>query len=455
VTRPFSPHRVTAGSRVTPRALWRTAVSVVRQSFVANAGYLMAVNITAPVLGFVFWQLVARLYRPAEVGTASAIWGAVMLVAGLAGLGIDNSILRFLPASEAPHRLLRTAFTLGIGAAFVLGAAYLAGLPLWSPSLLFLRQHPLVVLAFLVVAAMETARKVAKTTCVARRRSDYAFLHVTALNVGRLVFAAALAGLGTRGLVLSMAGANALALGIALFWFLRWVEPGFRLRPGWSWSDLGVMMPYAFANHIATLLAQASQTVMPIMTLEVLGPEASGHAYIAWQLGGALLSPILALSGSALVEASNAPEELPTYLAKATTMGAVLTLGPSLALALAAPWVLGLFGASYAAAATNLIRWMALATPFVVVAQLTDTYLRVKRSVVALAGLNILTAVTTLGGAALLMPLVGIEAWGIGWCVGNVIVAVVGIAVGRRIGLGPEIVRVTRRARALIERQGI
>jgi hypothetical protein len=27
--------------------------------------------------------------------------------------------------------------------------------------------------------------------------------------------------------------------------------------------------------------------------------------------------------------------------------------------------------------------------------------------------------------------------------------------VGRRIGLGPEIVRVTRRARALIERQGI
>ena len=116
-------------------SLWARALALLGQPLFANAGYLTGVNLVAGLAGFLFWSLAARLYQPQEVGVASAIISAVVLLAGVASLGVGAGLIRFLPEARRPRRLLNSAFTLTTLAALLVAGVYLAGLPLWSPSL--------------------------------------------------------------------------------------------------------------------------------------------------------------------------------------------------------------------------------------------------------------------------------------------------------------------------------
>jgi hypothetical protein len=114
------------------------AVELTREPLLANAGYLTGISLVGSVVGFVFWGLAARLYQPEDVGVASAVLSAVALVSGVAGLGMGTGLVRFLPKVRSPRRLLNTALTCSIGTAFLTSGVFLAGLSVWSPSLVAL-----------------------------------------------------------------------------------------------------------------------------------------------------------------------------------------------------------------------------------------------------------------------------------------------------------------------------
>ena len=407
------------------------AVALMRQPLVANAGYLLGVNLVASLVGFVFWGLAARLYRPESVGVASAVLSAVALVAGMADLGVGASLVRFLPESRFPNRLLNTAFTFNAVMSVLIGGVFLAGLALWSPSLVVLQRNALYAVGFLVCATASTLGAVVRMAFVARRQAVYALAHVCVVNVGRLLLMAVLAGWGASGLVGSVAVAVVVAVALSLLGFLPKVEPGYWPRPGFSWSDLsgelGGIVSYSAGSYVAVLLAQTSQMVLPLIVLEVLGSASSGYAYIAWMLGSLLTSPGIAVASSAFAEGSNSPRQLAPILVRASALGLLPTLPAALALGVAAPWVLLLFGPSYAQEASGLLRWLAAAAPVVVLAGLYFTRLRVQKRVGRLVLLSGVVAVATLGLAIVWMPRFGVTANGMGWLVGNGLVAVIAV----------------------------
>ena len=114
---------------------------------------------------------------------------------------------------------------------------------------------------------------------------------------------------------------------------------------------------------------------------------------------------------------------LSAVLSRAAVAGLALTAAGALVVALGAPWLLRLFGAEYAREASALLRWLALAAPFAVLAQLYFTRLRVQKRVGRLVLLSGVIAACTLGLAAALMPHYGIAASAIGWLLGNSLVA--------------------------------
>jgi len=65
-----------------------------------NSFFLMATGGLGGVLGFVFWIVAARFYTPSEVGIASALIAAMMLLGTFSRLGFDIGIIRFLSAEE-------------------------------------------------------------------------------------------------------------------------------------------------------------------------------------------------------------------------------------------------------------------------------------------------------------------------------------------------------------------
>ncbi|HEY76496.1 MAG TPA: glycosyltransferase [Thermoflexia bacterium] len=396
---------------------------ILGQPLFANAGYLMGVSLVGSLVGFLFWGLAARLYRPEEVGAASAVLSAVALVSGIAGLGMGMGLVRFLPEARSPGRLLNTAFTFNVVTALVVAGVYLAGLRFWSPSLMVLTRNGLYTVGFLAYAVAATLGTVVRMAFVARRLAGYTLAHTCVVNGGRLVLVVLLAGMGAAGLVGSVALSVLLAVGLSLVFFLPRVEPGYRPRPDLVWTDLAAIIPYSVGNYVAGLLAQTSQMVLPLMILEMLGPASSGHAYVAWMLGGLLASPGVALAGSAFAEGSNAPWQLRSILVRAAGAGLALTVPAALLVGAAAPWALLLFGPSYAQEGAGLLRWLAAAAPLVVLSQIYFTYLRVRKWVGRLILLSGVLAAATLGVSAALLGRFGIAVSGAGWFVGNGLVA--------------------------------
>jgi O-antigen/teichoic acid export membrane protein len=401
-----------------------------RQPLFANAGYLWGVTLIGSLAGFLFWGIAARLYRPEEVGTASAVLSAVALLSGIAGLGVGTGLIRFLPEARQPRRLLNTAFTFNTAAGLLVAGVYLVGLPVWSPSLAILRGRALYAAGFVAYAVAATLGGVVQMVFVARRQAGYALAQTGVVNGGRLLLVALLAGMGAAGLVGSVAAAFVLAILLSLLVFLPRVEGGYLPRPDLAWRDLAAILPYSVGNYVSGLLAQTSQLILPLLILEMLGPASSGYAYIAWMLGSLLASPGVALASSAFAEGSNAPGSLSAILSRATVLGLALTVAGAAVVALGAPWLLLLFGSGYAREGAALLRWLAAAAPLAALASLEFTRLRVEKRIGRLLLLSAAVAVATLGLAAALMPRYGIAASATGWLLGNGLVAA--LAAGRR-----------------------
>jgi O-antigen/teichoic acid export membrane protein len=410
-----------------PSLAWLAGLA--RQPLFANAGYLWAVTLVGALAGFLFWGLAARLYTPVEVGLASATISAVTLLAGIAGLGVGTGLIRYLPEAGQPRRLLNTAFTFNALAALLVAGVYLAGIDLWSPSLAVLRESGIHVAGFLAFTVAATLVAMLQLVFVARRQAGYALAQTGIANGGRLLLVILLAGVGAAGLVGSVAVAFVVAVAISLVLFLPRVERGYRLRPDFLWRDLAAILPYSAGNYLGQFLAQTPSLLLPLLILELLGPAASGYAYIAWMLGAVLTGLGVALANSAFAEGSNAPASLSAVLSRATAAGLGLTVAGALVVALGAPWILRLFGVQYAAEATVLLRWLAVAAPLVVMTSLHFTRLRVEKRIGQLVLLSGLVAVLTLGLAAALLPRYGISASAVGWLLGNGLVNA--LAVGR------------------------
>jgi O-antigen/teichoic acid export membrane protein len=396
---------------------------IVRQPLFANAGYLWGVTVVGGLVGFLCWGIAARLYTPEQLGIASAVVSVVGLLSRIAGMGVGEGLVRFLPEARRPRRLLNTALTFTGLAALLVGGVYLAGIGLWSPSLEGLRANALYVAAFLAFNLAVTLFGILQMTFVARRRAGYALVQTGIASGLRLLLVVPLVGLGAAGLTGSVAIGFVVAAALSLTVSLPRVEVGYRPRPDWLWADLAPILPYSAGTYLAQLLVQAPQLLLPLLVLETLGPAASGYAYIAWMLGTALASPGVALAHSAFAEGSNAPDSLRAVLSRSMRAGLVLTGAGALAIVVAAPWVLRIFGTDYAAEAVTLLRLLAAAVPLVVLSLLYFTRLQVEKRIGRLILLSGVIAVLTLGLAALLMPRYGITASGVGWLLGNGLVA--------------------------------
>lgn len=410
------------------KGLWARAVALIKQPLFANAGYLLGVSLVAGATGFAFWGLAARLYRPEEVGVASAMLSAMSFVSGLANLGLGFGLVRFLPETKFPNRLLNTAFTFVALATLVIAGGYLAGITLWSPSLWALRENGLYTAGFLACTVAMALGMITQSAFTAYRRASYAFIQACVVSVGRLLLAVVLAGLGPIGLASSVGLSLFVAVTLCLAVFFPRIRPGYCPRPDFLWTELLAMIPYSVGSHMAALLAQTPQMILPLVVLEVLGAAPSGYAYIAWMLGSLLASPGVALANSAFAEAANAPRSMSAVLAKAAALGLGLTIPVAITVGGVAPWLLLLFGPSYAREASGLLRWLAVASPLGVIAGLYFTYLRVQKRIGQLALLSSLVAAITLGTAVVLMPRSGISASGAGWLLGNSLVVIVAAA---------------------------
>lgn len=364
--------------------------------------------------GFVFWTVVARLYDAHDVGLGSAALSAMALLATFSHLGLGLGLIRFLPeAGKDGPRLANVVFTASAVGGAVSSLIFLAGLPLWAPSLSFLREEPLYAAAFVLFVAMATVSGVQLNAFTAIRRARYLLAKTLGMQAVRLALPAAMAlFFGAFGII--AAGGISLALG-ALFGFLLLMRglPGYRPAPVLDLPTVVRIFPFSSANYAAEVLLLAPGLVLPLLVVRMLGPDEGAYFYMAWFLGYLLTSASAYLALSLFAEGSHDPGSLLALSRNAVVAGLAVSAAGALFFLLLGDKVLLVFGGQYSAQGAALLRVVALAALPAAVVNVYLGALRVTKQVGELVAIAGVVAVTTLALSYLLLPSLGLVGVGV------------------------------------------
>lgn len=333
----------------------------IRKPLYYNAFYLMANSAAASLLGFVFWKVVTRYYTPPQVGIGTALLAASNLVVFIGNLGLETSLVRFIPeARENTVKFINTSLT--TAAAFtVLGSfIYLAGIGYWSPALSFITRRLVLAAVFVLTSVSIGLSGLIDQCLVAGRAARLVFYKNLLANLVKIPLPLLMLQWG--GMAVFVASSTAVTSGVILAFmlFLPLIYPHYRPLPTFKPSLLKPLIRYTLGNYVSNFFMYGVNLLFPLIILYCLGPEYSAYFYIAWMLNSVAGVVAGGMVNSLLAEGSNEPAQFKTNLRRSLISTLVLLVPAALGCYIAGPWLLGLFGGDYAANGKALLRWLAV-----------------------------------------------------------------------------------------------
>jgi len=381
-----------------------------------NSIFLITNTAVTTGLGFFFWMVVARFYTVYEVGVGSAIISAVYFLALLSTLGLDVAIIRFLPKSQKPVELINSCLTLNGIMALVIGGIFIAGLSLWSPKLVFVRENAMFILAFLLFTFGWTLSGMIGSIFIAKRRAEFNLAKNTIFSLLKIPLPILLVlFFHAFGIVSSWGIATGIAVAVCLFFFLPRVQESYKPVPNLNLNIVKNIWKYSVGNYLVSILAATPSFILPIMIVNRLSGEQNAYFYIAWTIASILFSIPFAASQSLFAEGSHSEDKLRINANKAFKFALVLLVPAIILLVVLGKWLLLLFGASYSSNALTLLWILGSSSIFVGINSIYYTILLVRHRIKELLVLRGLIAIAVLATSVLIMPAMGIVGIGYAW----------------------------------------
>lgn len=334
-----------------------------RDPLYANSFYLMANTLTSSALAFAFWCLAARIYMPAEVGLATAVVSAVYLLVSLSSLGLGFGLIKFLPRSENPIELINFCFTVLLLVGLIVSLIFFAGIPFWCPALNVLSRTTFFLFLFVLFTLSLILHQTLDQAFVAKRQAGFVLLKNITGGVLRLFFLILFLSfrMGSFAILNSFFIAILLMVFISIFWLLPRVEQGYRFVPVLSNISVYKLFRFSLGNYLATVLRSMPQTVLPLIVVNLLGPESGAYFYIPWMLGIMLISFSAASSQSLFAETSNNETAAATNIKRSIILGLSVVVPLVLLLVMGSNKFLVLVGKDYSTISSSLLKILALA----------------------------------------------------------------------------------------------
>jgi len=315
------------------------------------------------LLGFFFWVVVARFYTEAEVGYSSAIISAASFIAILGLLGLDSSLIRFLPQAKRPQQLINSSFTLATIISLVIAGIFVAVVDLWSPTLVFIKGNVIFSVVFIVITPLWAISCLLGSVFVARRRAGFVLSTNIITSVLRIPLPIILAlFFHSFGIVASWGIALAIAMAVSLLLFLPRVQKHYKPLPTLKLDLLKSVWKYSSGNYLASLLTAAPATVLPVIVVNLLGPEQNAYFYIAWMMATLLFSIPLGIAQSLFAEGAHFNDKLKEQVTKSLKFNFLLIIPAAVFIILLGKWLLLVFGQSYSQNALTLLRILAISS---------------------------------------------------------------------------------------------
>jgi O-antigen/teichoic acid export membrane protein len=332
---------------------------------VANSLALIAGRFASSGLGFLTWLVAARLYTAAEVGLASGLVSAMMLLLQFAMLGIGAAYIVRYPAHQArPTRLLNTASTIVSAAALIICGIFIVLSALFFEELNIVALQPLYGLIFTGMVLFSTVNTLMDSISIALRRND----HVLARNVLFGLIAILVIGLlallmpGRTSLFIILgwtaAGLSACVLGSIQLW--RTLS-GYLFFPSLEKGIASELIRSGLPNYLLTLSERAPNWVLPILVTELLSPSDNARWYAVWMMAWVAFQIPISIGQNLFADITRQPDNMDSAIAYSRRSSLILGTLAAAGILLLAPFMLNLLGKEYAAIGALPLRILSLA----------------------------------------------------------------------------------------------
>ncbi|MEU6818696.1 lipopolysaccharide biosynthesis protein [Streptomyces sp. NPDC046860] len=406
-----------------------------------NAYALMVNTGISAVLGLGFWLAAARYYSESAVGQGSAAIAAMKLLAGLTAVTLTGALARFIPV--AGRSTARLIFRTYAGSSLVVAVAagvFLLTLHMWGPSYRFLH-GPVSGLGFIAAVVAWNVLTLQDGVLTGLRSAPWVPVGNTVFSSVKLGLLVAFAvAIPAAGVFVSWVAAIATSV-IPLGWLVFR-----RLVPRHTAATEGRAHPptlreigrFLAGDYTGSLFSLGVVYLVPVIIASQVSAEDNAYFYITTTIGGTTNLLAVNMGASLTVEGSHDPARLAANTRAALKRMARIMLPVAGVLFVGAPWILGVFGAGYADAATPLLRWFAVGAVLRVVMETYFAVLRAQSRTAGLAWLQGLLCVLVLGLTLLLLPRMGLTGAGVAEISSlAVIVAVAAPRLWRVVRAGP------------------
>jgi O-antigen/teichoic acid export membrane protein len=408
------------------------------QPIVRSSAALIANTGINAVLGFAYWVAAARLFPEDVVGHGSAAISAVLLVSSFGWIGLQHSLMRYLPvAGGQSARLVGLVYLTALGVAvpvsvlfLALGGAGTIGGEASTDAGLWL--------AFIGAVVVWVLFSLQDAALTGLRLAAWVPVENAIFGLAKIVVLMGFAATASSWVIVAswVVPAAFLALVVSAL-LVRVVLPA--RREASTLPSPGGIARFAIGHQAVALVAAAPDSLVPLLVVAMLGPAANAFYYVAWTLSFSLRLVAVNVGSALTVEgsASGTPmgEMLRTIRVPLAGMAVAVLVGTWLA----AELILSVFGPSYAAESAGLLRVFVLGLiPFTVVTLFVAGERIHQRSGTALAIVTVST-VTTLALDVILLPAMGILGAGVAWVVAQTAALLLAgaVALRRRTGSRP------------------
>jgi len=321
-----------------------------------NSIFLILNNIVTTGLGFFFWMIIARLFSTSEVGYATTIISAIGLVASFSFLGLNVSLIRYLPRSHEKSRLIGSCINLTALVSIVASIIFLILIPLVSPKLMFVLDSFNFMFAFVLASLFWVLFSIVNSIFIASRKSNIVLIKSTVFGLIKLIFPVLLVSFGVFGILGSYYLAALIGFLFSLFYFKYKLVIDFSL--------IKKMFKFSFGNYIASIFGMMPMLVLPIMIIHLIGPESTAYFYVSWMIAGLLFFVPGAVGQSLLTEGSYDNNGLDKKVKKAYKFTFLLLIPGILILIFFGKYLLLLFGKDYSLEGFRLLQILAISSIF-------------------------------------------------------------------------------------------
>ncbi|MFI6563155.1 lipopolysaccharide biosynthesis protein [Streptomyces sp. NPDC050534] len=381
-----------------------------------NAYALMLNTGISAVLGLGFWLAAARYYSEDAVGQSSAAIAAMKFLAGLTAVTLTGALARFIPiAGRTTGRLIFRTYA-GSSLVVAVGAGiFLLTLDMWGPSYRFLH-GPVHGLGFIVAVMAWNLLTLQDGVLTGLRSAPWVPVGNTVFSAVKLGLLVALAvAIPTTGIFVSWVAAIATSV-VPLGWlvFRRLVPRHVKATEDHAKPPtLREVGKFLSGDYTGSLFSLAVVYLIPVIIASQVSSKDNAYFYITTTIGGTVNLLAINMGASLTVESSHDPARLAANTRAALRRMARIMLPICGVLFIGAPWILGVFGAGYADAATPLLRWFAVGALLRVVMETYFAVLRAQSRTAGLAWLQGLLCLLVLGLTLLLLPRMGLTGAGV------------------------------------------